>query len=166
MGRWSRRNIDDAFGHYREVVLTCGRTGDWSPFADLFTEDATYIEHAFGTLGGREAIRRWITTTMSTFPGDAMPHFPVEWYMIDEDRGWLSCQLWNRMADPGDGSVHQAPNFTLLKYAGDNVWSYEEDIYNPQAFADMITRWQSVRDRLQATTSGAVAPTTTGTSGP
>ena len=37
------------------------------------------------------------------------------------------------MSDPGDGSIHQEYNFTLLKYAGDGKWSYEEDIYNPAA---------------------------------
>ena len=50
-------------------------------------------------------------------------YYPVEWYMIDEDRGWVSCQFWCRMADPGDGSVHEFKCFSLLKYAGDGLWS-------------------------------------------
>jgi hypothetical protein len=86
---------------------------------------------------------------MSTWPGDQMPHFPVEWYVIDEERGWVVCQIWNRMADPGDGSIHQAYNFTLLKYAGDNKWSYEEDIYNPASFATMVQTWQEAKRRAE-----------------
>jgi hypothetical protein len=74
-----------------------------------------------------------------------MTEFPIEWYVIDEERGWVICQVWNRMNDPGDGSVHQAYNFTLLKYAGNNQWCYEEDIYNPQKFEAMIGRWAEVR---------------------
>ena len=35
------------------------------------------------------------------------------------------------MKDPGDGSVHESPNLSVLKYAGDGLWSYEEDAYNP-----------------------------------
>jgi hypothetical protein len=45
------------------------------------------------------------------------------------------------MEDPGDGSLHQAYNFTLLKYAGRGLWSYEEDIYNPGHFQEMIKGW-------------------------
>ena len=70
-----------------------------------------------------------------------MQFFPIEWYVIDEERGWVVCQVWNRMIDPGDGSLHQAYNFTLLKYAGDQRWSYEEDIYNPGHFKDMVMGW-------------------------
>jgi ketosteroid isomerase-like protein len=150
MGRWSRDEIEDAFAKYQKAGLEAGRTGDWSAWADLFTEDATYIEHHYGTLGGREAIRKWISGTMGTFPGDAMPHFPIEWYIIDEDRGWVVCQVGNRMADPGDGSLHQAYNFTLLKYAGDGMWSYEEDIYNPASFADMVKGWIDRKRELDA----------------
>ena len=150
MGRWTRDELEQAFASYQRVALRAGTTGDWNAWADVFTEDATYVEHVFGTFGGREAIRRWITTTMSTFPGNAMPHFPIDWYVIDEERGWVVCQVWNRMADPGDGSVHQAYNFTLLKYAGDGLWSYEEDIYNPAQFAEMLSGWQARKAELDA----------------
>ena len=141
MGRFSREEIEDAFHTYRKTALHAGTTGDWDAWADLFTEDATYIEHLFGTFGGREAIRRWITTTMVKDPNPRMKYFPWEWYMIDEERGWVVGQVWNRMEDPGDGSVHQAYNFTLLKYAGDGKWSFEEDVYNPAHFGQMLKGW-------------------------
>ena len=148
MGRWSREELEEAFQHYQDVARAAGTSGDWGPFADVFTEDATYIEHHYGTLGGREAIRRWISSTMGTYPGNEMPHFPIEWYIIDEDRGWVVCQVWNRMADPGDGSLHQAYNFTLLKYAGNHQWSYEEDIYNPMSFGTMVKGWSDRKQTL------------------
>jgi len=145
MGRWSRDELEDAFGAYQAAALRAGTSGDWNEWADLFTEDATYVEHLYGRFGGREAIRTWITTTMASYPGNLMPHFPVEWYVIDDDKGWIVCQVWNRMADPGDGGVHQASNITILKYAGNGQWSYEEDVYNPAAFATMLTEWERVR---------------------
>jgi ketosteroid isomerase-like protein len=154
MGRWSREELEDAFDHYRQTARQAGTTGDWDRWADLFTEDATYVEHHYGTFGGREAIRRWINETMSSWPGNAMPHFPVEWYVIDEQRGWVVCQVWNRMEDPGDGSVHQAYNLTLLKYAGDGRWSYEEDVYNPATFATMIEEWTAARNRAATDRAG------------
>ncbi len=138
MGRWSRAELEEAFANYQKVARTAGESGNWDAWADLFTEDATYIEHLYGRMGGREAIRRWITKTMAQYPNDEMIHFPIEWYIIDEERGWVVCQVWNRMADPGDGSLHQEYNFTLLKYAGDGKWSYEEDIYNPHGFGKMV----------------------------
>ncbi|MCU0269937.1 MAG: nuclear transport factor 2 family protein [Acidimicrobiales bacterium] len=154
MGRWTRDEIETAFEAYQQAALEAGTTGDWDVWADRFTEDATYVEHHYGTFGGREAIRRWITKTMTEFPGDQMPHFPVEWYVIDEERGWVVCQVWNRMVDPGDGSLHQQYNFTLLKYAGNGRWSYEEDIYNPAHFATMLTGWMETRARLEAAGPG------------
>ena len=141
MGKYSRAEIEEAFENYQKTALQAGTSGDWNPWADLFTEDATYVEHLYGRFGGREAIRNWICKTMAPSPVDQMKFFPVEWYIIDEERAWVVCQVWNRMADPGDGSLHQAYNFTLLKYAGGGLWSYEEDIYNPQPFQDMIRGW-------------------------
>ena len=155
MGRWSREELEGAFANYQRLALEAGESGDWNPWVDQFTRDATYVEHHYGMFGGREAIRTWITSTMSTYPGNAMPHFPVEWYIIDEERGWVVCQVWNRMADPGDGSVHQAYNITILKYAGGGLWSYEEDIYNPASFAGMVGAWQARRTELGQAASGA-----------
>jgi hypothetical protein len=148
MGRFSRAELEEAFAHYRNTALQAGISGDWNPWADLFSEDATYIEHLFGTLGGREAIRSWIVSTMAESPNDQMKYFPVEWYMIDEERGWVTAQIWNRMVDPGDGSLHQAYNFSLLKYAGDGLWSFEEDIYNPKHFGTMVSDWLARRKEL------------------
>ena len=150
MGRFSRAELEVAFDNYRRLAREAGASGDWNAWADQFSEDATYIEHLFGTFGGREAIRRWITTTMAQPPNREMKFFPVEWYVIDEDKGWVVAQIWNRMADPGDGSLHQAYNFTLLKYAGNLQWSYEEDIYNPQPFQTMIRGWFAAKKALSA----------------
>ncbi len=74
MGRWSRDELEEAFQIYQETALKAGTSGDWRPWADLFTEDATYIEHHCGTFGGREAIYNWIQSAMSqpVKSGDAL----------------------------------------------------------------------------------------------
>src|SRR5215216_5732898 len=125
---FTREELEREFVAFQQRGDAAGASGDWSAWADQFTEDAHYVEHAYGTFEGREAIRRWITATMSTFPGSRMPTFPVGWYVVDEDRCWVVCEVFNRMEDPGDGSVHQAANITILHYAGDGQWSYEEDV--------------------------------------
>ena len=147
MGRWSRDEIKSAFNHHQEMVVEIGKSWDWSRYADLFTEDATYKEHALGIFEGREQIREWIVSQMDKFPGSEMPLFPTSWHSIDEDKGWVFCEVLNRMRDPGDGSIHESANLTVLKYAGDELFSYEEDAYNPLNFVTML---QGYIDRCKA----------------
>ncbi len=150
MGRWSREELEEAFDKYQAAALQGGITGNWDAWADCFTEDCTYKEHLYGTIGGREAVRTWIHKTMGSYPGNEMPHFPIEWYVVDEDRGWIVCQVWNRMRDPGDGSIHQEYNLTVLHYAGNGLFSYEEDIYNPASFVTMLQGWEARKAELEA----------------
>jgi ketosteroid isomerase-like protein len=141
MGNWSRKELADAFDVYQQQVIDVGRTWDWASYADVFTEDATYVEHALGNMSGRAAIKDWIVSTMNMFPGSEMPSYPVEWCAIDADDDWVIFKNINTMKDPGDGSVHGAPVITALKYAGDGRWSYEEDAYNPMNFMVMIQEY-------------------------
>ncbi|HKY15303.1 MAG TPA: nuclear transport factor 2 family protein [Microthrixaceae bacterium] len=151
MSRWNRAEIEAAFDRYQAAALKGGTTGDWDDWVDCFTEDCTYNEHMYGVMGGREAIRTWIHKVMvETYPGNEMPHFPIDWYVVDEERGWIVCKVWNRMRDPGDGSLHQAYNLTILHYAGGGRFSYEEDIYNPHHFGVMIKGWEERKAKLEA----------------
>jgi hypothetical protein len=50
------------------------------------------------------------------------------------------------MRDPGDGSVHEASNITILTFDADGNLTREEDIYNPQKFADMVRDWSRVAE--------------------
>ena len=145
MGTYPRQEIEEAFSHYRDVAARAAAAGRWDDWVELFTEDATYIEHHYGRYEGREAIREWISETMSTAVNKDMNAFPVRWYVIDEDRGCVVCSVINRMADPGDGSVHEADSWTRLEYAGDGRFSLEEDMYNPNEFARMIAAWSAAK---------------------
>jgi hypothetical protein len=138
---FTRDELEHAFANYREVAADAAANNEWRAWADLFTEDATYIEHHFGEFKGREAIYEWITKTMAQPPNDQMTSFPIEWYVIDESKGWVVCCIQNVM----DDKVHMAPNWTLLKYAGNNLWSWEEDIYNPLEFGEMIKAWSEAQ---------------------
>jgi hypothetical protein len=116
-----------------ETANRCASTGEWRAWADRFTEDARYIEHTYGEFHGSEEIYQWISATMTSFPHS--------WCVCDEERGWGICRMENRFRDPGDGSVHPAHNLTVLHYAGDMRFSYEEDAYNPMNFAPVVTGW-------------------------
>jgi hypothetical protein len=149
-GPFSRQELQEAHDHYRAVANDCARRREWTAWTELFTEDARYVEHHFGIMEGRAAIARWITQTMAEWPNSEMTAFPHDWCVCDEERGWWICYIQNRMADPGDGSVHQAANITVLHYAGDGRFSYEEDAYNPAAFGPMLQGWLAAKRAAEA----------------
>lgn len=138
---YDRDEMQAAFDRYCEAADHGGRTGDWRPWVECFTPDVHYVEHHYGEFHGREALLAWITETMAPFPFHHMTAFPWDWYTIDHEQGWVIGQLQNRFDDPGDGKVYEAANWTRLVYAGDGLWSSEEDVYNPAHFAPMVTDW-------------------------
>lgn len=142
----SRAELEDALEHYQATVRRATAERDWTLFAGLFTINADYVEHAYGRFAGRAAIEEWAVRTMTTFPGNAMVEFPVNWSVLDEPRGWIVCEVGNVMPDPGDGSRHESPNVTILHYAGNGLFGYEEDVYNPMRFLAMVTGWARIAD--------------------
>lgn len=134
------------FERYVRTVEEIAESHDWSRFADLFATDATYCEHAYGDFAGREEIRDWIVSTMTSFPGNEMVAFPPAWHVYDEERMRVLCDVRNIMRDPGDGSIHEASNITILTFSPDGELIREEDIYNPQKFAEMVRTWARVAD--------------------
>ena len=150
MGRWSRAEIEQAFDRYQAAALKGAQEADWRDWADMFTVDATYFEHQYGRFWGREAIYQWITRVMQPFPASSMTAFPITWYTIDEDRGWVICEVMNRMEDLGDGEIYQEPNITILHYAGNGLFRYEEDAYDRQRMGEMVVRWIKAKERLAA----------------
>jgi hypothetical protein len=47
----------------------------------------------------------------------------------------------NDMPDVDGKGPYSVPSWTLFEYAGNNRWSREEDIYNPDAMLKMLGRW-------------------------
>mmetsp|Transcript_20269 Transcript_20269/g.24578 ORF Transcript_20269/g.24578 Transcript_20269/m.24578 type:complete len:108 (+) Transcript_20269:48-371(+) len=97
MGKYSRKELEDAFEKYKRIKNECSRTGDWSPFADQFTEDCYYVEHAYGEFNGREEVRNYIVKVMKPYPKMT---FPFDWSCIDEENGALIFQVQNGFPPP------------------------------------------------------------------
>jgi hypothetical protein len=150
MGRYPRQEILEAFEAYKRARDEASRTGDWSVWADCFTEDAHYVEHAYGELHGREAIRRWITEVMAPFPRMT---FPQDWWVLDEERDAIVFQCQNRFPEPfdEDGRPFQFPNWTRLVYGGGGKWRSEEDVYNPARDAPRVFKaWVKAGGKLES----------------
>ena len=150
MARFKRKEIEKAFDRYQEAALKGAQTKDWTDWANCFTEDVTYFEHHYGRFWGRENVLKWITKTMNEWPADHMTAFPITWYSIDTDKGWVICEVMNRMEDLGDGKIYQEPNITILHYAGDGLFSYEEDAYNPHNMGVTISAWIEAKKKLES----------------
>ena len=54
MPSFAAAQLRDAYEHFSRVSDECAATGDYNPFADLFTEDCIYIEHVFGETASLE----------------------------------------------------------------------------------------------------------------
>ena len=138
---FSRSELSAAFEKFEQTVARAAETRDWDAWVEHYTPDVEYIEHAAGTMRGREQVRAWIQQTMSTFPGSHMVAFPSLWSVIDEPTGRIILELDNPMRDPGDGSVITATNISIITYAGDGQWCRQEDIYNPLRFVSATMKW-------------------------
>jgi hypothetical protein len=143
-GPFEAAEITEAYAVFHGHVHGFAASGEWDGFADLFTEDAVYDEHAFGVLHGRDEIREWSVRTMTSFPGSVMTGFPLAWQVVDAPTSRLICEVRNLMPDPGDGSAHEESNLTIMTYAGDGMFSREEDVYNPTRFTRMSVRWARI----------------------
>jgi hypothetical protein len=63
----SRAELEQAFASYCALREQSSRTGDWAIWGNQFSDDARYLEHAYGELHGRDAIVAWITGVMAPF---------------------------------------------------------------------------------------------------
>lgn len=138
---FSRAELTEAFAQFEATVDRAAQAKDWDIWVEHYTDDVEYVEHAAGTMCGRDEVRAWIRQTMSTFPGSYMTAFPSTWSVIDEPTGRVICELDNPLRDPGDGSVFTATNISILTYAGDGKWCRQEDVYNPLRFARAAIKW-------------------------
>lgn len=125
--------VADAFATYLDTGVG---NHDWERWSSLFTEDALYEEHHLGTMRGRQAIRDFIVNTMGDY--QAMSLWP-EWYDVDGDL--VSLYIWNNLPDPGTGKRYGFPNTTVLRYAGDGLWDWEADFYDPADAERVWTEW-------------------------
>ena len=100
-----------------------------------------YIEHAAGTMRGRDEVREWISRTMTQLSGQ--PHGRVPFAVVGDRRAHRADHLRTRQPDerPGDGSVITATNISIITYAGDGLWCRQEDIYNPLRFVRATLKW-------------------------
>jgi ketosteroid isomerase-like protein len=132
----AREEVQAATERYIAVRdnINAGR-GAWRDLAQFFTDDAVFIDPAWGRVQGIEEMKR-------TVFGEAMEgledwQFPTEFFAIDGDNVIIK---WKQLL-PGtraDGSAYAQSGYSTLIYAGDGKFCYEEDLLNmTHVFEDM-----------------------------
>jgi hypothetical protein len=73
--------------------------------------------------------------------------FPISWRLIDGNR--VSALIPNILPPPpGDNGYYGFDVNTILHYAGNGKWNYEEDVYSPAEAGATIARWVSAGGQL------------------
>ena len=135
MAEFSREEVHAAWRRRMELQ----DADDWEGFGNTFTADAVYLEQHYGTFRGRKAILDWLVPVMEHCKEWT---FPVEWVNIDGNRvvhKWL-----NRL--PGkrpDGSYYEFAGITVMEYAGNGTFSFQEYMYNRHETDKVLAEWEA-----------------------
>lgn len=112
----------DAWLATRERIESGAAT--WSALADHFTDDAVFVDPAWGRVEGLDEMRR-------TVFGDAMDgledwRFPIDHVMVDGD---VVLVKWRQII-AGPKGEHAQSGVSTMVYGGDGRFRYEEDLLN------------------------------------
>lgn len=135
--------IDEAFQHYWRL----GGAGErWDEFADLYTEDAILIDRVTeGVKRGRKEIRDYLNLVMV---GEMPALYTVyDWHTIQGN--CVSNGMINRFDNPDpDGAPLDFAGVTIQVYAGDGLWSYQEDYYSWEGMQNVRAEYARLCERF------------------
>ncbi|HIG70440.1 MAG TPA: nuclear transport factor 2 family protein [Myxococcales bacterium] len=99
----------------------------WSTLADFFTEDAAYIDPAWGRIEGQDAIRAFFERSMAGLTGHGWST-PEHWTMADGHR--LVSQWDQILGEKPNGEPWSVAGLSILYYVGDGHFCYSHDMLN------------------------------------
>ena len=122
-----RDEVEAAVAAYRALRQRI-EDGDatWVDLAEVFTDDAVYIDPAWGRIEGIEEIRAFLVESMTGLEDWS---FPVEYTAVEGDT--VVVKLTQVL--PGirpDGGRWTQSGYSTLRYAGAGRFDYEEDLLN------------------------------------
>ena len=116
----------------------------WDAMREFFTEDAIFVDPAWGRVDGLDNIVKFWLESMAGLEDWSFPH---EWEAIDGNyiiTGWQN-RLPGRRADD---TYYQAPGMSRLLYAGNGKFSFEHDLLNMRHVMELLEEsgWQPSGD--------------------
>jgi hypothetical protein len=162
MPRFPREELEEMVRRFVAANDEAGRTGDWSPLGDFYTEDALYTWN-YGpkyeiVARGREEIRRCVFgTEMEGLERWVYPYVRV---LIDDRLGEV-IGIWRQVAPVKDreGKPYEIAGTggSWFRYAGGYRWSWQRDFFDhanaAAVFSEMAKHSQlsaGMQRRLQA----------------
>ena len=127
MGTHPRHEVEATVERYRAVREAIERGEQtWTDLGQFFTDDAVYIDPAWGRIQGHAEIVAFFEESMR---GLDDWRFPIQFTAVQGDDVVIT---WFQIL-PGskpDGSPWQQSGVSTLIYAGDGRFSFEEDLLN------------------------------------
>lgn len=105
----------------------------WTDLCQFFTDDAVFIDPAWGRVEGLDAIRTFMVESMAGLDDWT---FPIEFTAIDGDNVIVK---WTEVFPRADGTSATQSGFSRLIYAGNGKFRYEEDLLNMVHVLDDIS---------------------------
>jgi ketosteroid isomerase-like protein len=135
MPAFPRDELDEMLRRWVAANDQAGRSGDWSPMAEFYTEDAVYSwnngpRHEF-VARGRDEIRDWVFGTEM----EGLEHwtYPYVRTLIDDRKGEV-IGIWRQLAPEKrpDGSTYEVAGTggSWFRYAGDGKWCWQRDFFD------------------------------------
>ncbi len=122
-----REEVEAAVDAYLAHRDQCNR-GEvpWSSVIQFFTEDIEFVDAAWGRHHGREAVARMMDEAMRGLDGFS---YPTDVVAINGDDVLIT---WRQVVTglPGRDEPLAHTGVTILRYAGDGLFSFEEDLMN------------------------------------
>ncbi len=170
MPSFPRSELEEMMQRWLDINRRCEEQLDWTPMADMYTEDATYgwnvgPNDEFMAVG-REQIREYaLGSEMEGLGGWVYPYQRV---LIDEVQGEI-LGLWKQVADATrpDGSHYEIAGLggSWFRYAGNFLWSWQRDFFDvgnaTALFIEMINAGvltPGMTTRMEKATSGRRQP--------
>lgn len=135
MPAFPREELEEMMRRWVAANDEAGETGDWSPMADFYTEDAVYSwnngsKYEF-VARNRTQILDWVFGT--EMKGLGKWTYPYVRVLIDDAQGEI-VGFWRQLAplERPDGSVYEIAGTggSWFRYAGDYEWSWQRDFFD------------------------------------
>jgi len=96
----------------------------WTDLAVFFTDDAVYIDPAWGRVQGMDKLLEFFDESMR---GLEDWEFPIDFTAIVGD---MVAVKWTQIVPASDGRRFEQSGYSTMHYAGGGKFDYEEDLLN------------------------------------
>lgn len=130
-----RAELEEMLRRFEAANDEAGRTGDWSPLGDFYTEDALYSwnngpRHEFVARGPQQIVDWVLGTEMDGLEGWEYPYMRK---LIDETQDEIVV-FWRQIAPSTgpNGAPYEIPGTggSWFHYAGDFKWDWQRDFFD------------------------------------